>query len=277
MTRRPGLALSFAAAALFALPAAGLAQDKDESVKKGGSSATLPMLPPRAKEEPPPEVKGSRFRLKLKNGNVVEGVLPEGLMWEKQGMGGEYDEATETEKGAGLRLHYALGMEGHIFILRADISEMKDLGALTDEQRLALQKLVLDQRRKAQEEREKAFRAEMEKLARAEREQAKKEAEEAKAKAEGKVVEKKPAASAADEARGDDLLKRFPAPEWGPKRLKDILQREVVNGIFRNDLEKEFIDNFKLWKDAHDRQLKAEGKEPEPEPAKETPPAKGGK
>ena len=38
----------------------------------------------------------------------------------------------------------------------------------------------------------------------------------------------------------------------------------VLNGIFRNELEKEFIDNFKLWKDAYDRQLKAEGKEPEP-------------
>jgi FKBP-type peptidyl-prolyl cis-trans isomerase len=281
MSRRPGLALSFAAAALLGLPAAGLAQDKDESVvKKGGAATTLPMLPPKAKDEPPPEVKGSRFRLKLKNGNVVEGVLPEGLVWEKLGMGGEYDEATETEKGAGIRLHYALGMEGHIFILRADIAEMKDLGALTDEQRLAIQKQVLDQRRKAQEEREKAFRAEMDKLAKAEREQAKKEAEEAKAKAEGKTVEKKPAASAADEARGDDLLKRFPAPEWGQKRLKDILQREVVNGIFRNDLEKEFIDNFKLWKDAYDRQLKAEGKEPEPlesDAKKETPPAKVGK
>jgi hypothetical protein len=268
MIRRPVLALSVAAAALFGLPVVGSAQDADTGARKGGSVGTS-----KAKEEPAPEVKGSRYRLKLKNGNTVEGVLPEGLVWEKLGMGGEFDEASETEKGAGLRLHYALGLEGHIFILKTEIAEMKDLGALTEEQRLAIQRQILDQRRKAQDEQEKALRKELEKIAAAEKAAQKQAEEEAKAKAAGKTVEKKPALSASEEARGDDLLKRFPAPEWGQKRLKDILQREVVNGIFRNELEKEFIDNFKLWKDAYDRQLKAEGKEPEPVEATKKEPA----
>ncbi|HEU4395925.1 MAG TPA: hypothetical protein VFS92_10190, partial [Planctomycetota bacterium] len=60
------------------------------------------------------EVKGNRFRIKMVHGAQIEGVLAAGVRWEKIDEQGEYEECKETDKGAGLRLSYVLGMEGDI-------------------------------------------------------------------------------------------------------------------------------------------------------------------
>jgi hypothetical protein len=226
--------------------------------------------PPAAKpkaDEPPPEVKGNRFSITLRTGGKVEGILPQGVRWEKRDQYGEFVEAAETEKGAGLRLNYVLNMEGDIFVQKKDIAEVKDLGALTDEQKLAIKDKVLANRKKALEEREKIFREEMARQGAAAKEAAKEAEKEGKGKSEEKGAEKKEgegkgekkaAISEADMQKGDALLEKFPPSDWGPKRLKDILRREVVNGIFRSDEEAEFIVNFDLWKDAFERKAKEE-------------------
>jgi hypothetical protein len=259
MMRRPALALPFALAVLALSPGLAFAQDgggrKPEEPAGGPAPAAAPVEKPKA-EEAPPEVKGNRFRVKLKRGSQIEGVLPQGVVWEKRDQMGEYIEAAETEKGAGLRLHYVLNLEGDIFVLKADIEEIKDLGALTDEDKLLIQRQVLTTRKKALEEREKALRAEMEKLAAAGREQ-----QEEDAKAGNKKPgpgDKKGGKEALERKKGDELLKKFPPPDWGEKKVEDVLRREVINGIFRSDEEKEFIDNIKLWQDALARQTKAE-------------------
>jgi len=265
-----------ALAVVLGLQATSLAQDpmappsrettREEPQEEAPDIAQPPATKPKA-EEPPPEVKGSRYSITLRTGGKVEGILPQGVRWEKRDQYGEFVEAAETEKGAGLRLNYVLNMEGDIFVQKKDIAEVKDLGALTDEQKLAIKDKVLANRKKALEEREKIFREEMAKQGAAAKEAAKEAEKEAKGKGEEKVGEKKEGeekgekkqvVSESDQKKGDALLEKFPPAEWGPKRLKDILRREVVNGIFRNDEEAEFIVNFDLWKDAFERKAKEE-------------------
>ena len=61
-----------------------------------------------------------------------------------------------------------------------------------------------------------------------------------------------------DALEGGPLLARFPPPEWGEDRMKSILEREIRTGVFRNDEEREFIDNFPAWKRALERRRAAE-------------------
>lgn len=244
---------AFALAALVASAALARAQDEEP--------APAPAPAAKPAEEPRPEVKGNRFRLTLKSGAKIEGVLPGGLVWEKRDQVGEFVEATETEKGAGLRLNYVLNMEGETFIKKAEIAEVKDLGALTDEQKLAIQESIISAKKKALAERERVNREELAKIAALAKEQ------DAKAKAKGKGKEgeaapdseeaKKAAKEAKDRKRGDELLKKFPADEWSPKTIEEINRRSVVNGIFPSADEQEFIDNIDLWKDAVARAEKA--------------------
>ena len=86
---------------------------------------------------------------------------------------------------------------------------------------------------------------------------------EAKDKAKDKATEEETI------KRGDDLLKKFPPEEWSEKRMKDILQREIVSGIFRNAEEREFIDNFKAWQAADARRRETEGLPPASEENRE--------
>jgi len=250
-TLRAALAVPFALASLLALPSRSFAQDGG-AAKPDASAAGKP-----APEQPPPEVKGNRFRVTLKSGAKIEGLMPQGVAWEKRDELGDYVEATETEKGAGLRLNFVLSMEGDIFILKRDIEEVKDLGALTEEQKLAIKESVLAARKKILEEREKINREEMARIAAAAKEA---DGKGAKGAADGKKetdADKKAAKEAKDRARGDELLKKFPDDEWNPKRIDEIQQRSVVNGIFPTRDEQEFIDNIALWKDAVARRDKA--------------------
>ena len=210
------------------------------------------------------DVKRNRFRIKMTHGAQIEGVLASGVKWERLDEFGEYEECKETEKGAGLRLSYVLGMEGDILILRKDIADIRDLGALTDEEQRAIRDKVIAARKKVIEQREKALREDLRRMA--------EEAKQADARARDSEAKDKAKDKATEEEtikRGDDLLKKFPPEEWSEKRMKDILQREIVSGIFRNAEEREFIDNFKAWQAADARRRETEGLPPASEENRE--------
>jgi hypothetical protein len=57
---------------------------------------------------------------------------------------------------------------------------------------------------------------------------------------------------------GSPLLVKFPPPEWGEDRMKKILEREILTGVYRNAEEREFIENFPAWKQAYERRQGAE-------------------
>jgi hypothetical protein len=243
-----------ALAALAAVPAAAFGQDV-------GAAPTTEA--PKPAKEPPPEVKGNRYRITLKTGAKIEGLLPQGVSYEKRDQYGEYVEAKEDEKGAGLRLNYVLNMEGDVFLRKDDILEIKDLGALTEEQKIALTEMVLSTRKKALEARERINREEMAKIAAAAKEEEARAAKEEKegGKGAGKkdgAAEKKAAREEKDRKRGDELLEKFPPEKWSAKDVEKIQRRSVINGIFPSNEEQEFIDNIDLWKAALARREKEE-------------------
>ena len=256
-------ATPFVLAVLFAAPAAlGFEEPRQPAGKKAPVDPAAELAAEEAAArlaavDTLVEVKGNRFRIKMTHGAQIEGVLAAGVRWEKLDERGEYEECKETEKGAGLRLSYVLGMEGDIHILRKDISDIRDLGALTDEETRAIRDKVIAARRKVIEQREKALREDLKRMA-----EEQKQADARAGDTEAKRQAKDKAAEDAEIKRGEELLKKFPPEEWSEQRMKDILQREIVNGIFRNAQEREFIDNFKAWMAADNRRRDIEGLPP---------------
>lgn len=255
---RARLVIPVALAALFGFPAFALAQDGMGGKASGGDEAPKPKV-----EEPKAEIKGNRYRVTLKSGAKIVGLLPQGVIWEKPDELGEYVTTTETEKGAGLRLNWVLGMEGELFVPKRDIAEVTDLGALTPEQRLAIEQGKIAADRKRLEERERINREELAKIAAAAKaEEARKKGAKGGGKDEGDAKDSDTTKKADKEAkarkRGEELLAKFPPSDWGADRIKEIKKRSVVNGIYPDADEQEFIDNFDLWKEALARKEKEE-------------------
>jgi len=269
----PNRATPLLLAVLLAVPAALAAEDPTRQPPappptpspEGGDPQPSPDPAPAGEEAAPSgkpavvdenvDVRGNRYRIKLTHGAQIEGVLPAGVKWERLDQFGEYEECKETDKGSGLRLSYVLGMEGDIHILRRDIADIRDLGALTDEEQRAIRDKVIAARRKVIEQREKALREDLRRMA---EEQKAADARAGEDDAQRKAKEK--AAEEKEIKKGEELLKKFPPDQWSEQRLKDILQREIVNGIFRNAEEREFIDNFKAWQAADTRRRAEEAK-----------------
>lgn len=61
-----------------------------------------------------------------------------------------------------------------------------------------------------------------------------------------------------EEARASrrDLLRKFPPPEWGPAKYDELKRSRfpAVEDVFMTDLEKEFVDNFSAWLQAHEEE-----------------------
>lgn len=269
--------MPFVLAVLFAAPAA-LAFEEPARKPAGKAKSAVDPADELAAEEAAArlaavdtlvEVKGNRFRIKMTHGAQIEGVLATGVKWERVDERGEYSECKETDKGAGLRLSYVLGMEGDILILRKDIADIRDLGALTDEETRAIRDKVIAARRKVIEQREKTLREDLKRMA-----EEQKQADARAGQTEGQRKAKEKEAEEVEAKRGDELLKKFPPEEWSEQRMKDILQREIVNGIFRNAQEREFIDNFKAWLAADTRRRENEGLPPVSEEEKKDEPMK---
>jgi hypothetical protein len=265
MAHRPPGFLALGLAALLALPAVASAQE-------GGAGEAKPAAPAKPKgDEPAPLLQGSRFRVTLRNGSRIEGVLLEGVVWEKRDQYGDYVQCDEKDKDAGLLLHYVLNMEGETFIPRKDIADGKeaihDLGVLSEQERLALQEKMLEARKRAVAERERKAREEYEKLAAAQREAEERAA--ALKKARGEAEGEGKAEPTEEEKKGDALLKKFPPPDWSESKKDELLRREIVVGVYRNDEEREFTDpdNFRLWKAALERKQKADAEKKEKEDA----------
>jgi hypothetical protein len=208
------------------------------------------------------DVRGNRFKVKLKRGSVVHGVLPRGVYWERLDMLGDYVEAKKGDTGAGVRIQFVLGMEGDIFIQEKDIAEIEDLGALTEEERDRIRDRILSDRRRAIEARERSLREDLDRI----RDMA------AAGKAEDAAAEKAASEKAEsgepvltdEEAFGEQLLSRFSPETWGAKRKTEINQNQV-NGIFPDHEEVEFLRNFSAWEKAYERRLRLEREKVEKE------------
>lgn len=198
------------------------------------------------------EVRGNRFKIRLKRGSVIHGILPKGLFWERQDLMGDYEPSKKGADGAGLRIQYVLGMDGDIFVLERDIAEIEDMGALSEEDRARIRERILADRRKIIEERERALRSELDRI----RDMA---SEHPDGEGTGEAVKPEGDGSGMteEEKAGEALLEEFPPTDWGPKRKSEILQAQT-NGIFPNDREVIFLRSYSQWEKALERRRKLE-------------------
>ena len=253
----------------------------DEGAKSAPPAAPSPAP---AAEAPSPssalgaegELRGMRCRLVLRGRAVIEGVLPEGKAWEKRDEKGQFVPAQEKEPGAGLRLFFAMGMDGEIFIRTSDIKDVVDLGNVSDEIAAALKEKILAERRRLLEEKEELVRKELARILGSEQAPAPAPASTAPlASAETPAATAAPAAAppvasaetpaaakiSPEEARrrkGDALLDKFPSPDWSEKRYLELYDRIRLAKVAPDTQEQEFLDGFELWKEALGRRKKAE-------------------
>jgi hypothetical protein len=147
------LALALAAPAASAAPSP---QDEGASPSPAAEAAAAEPAPVAAEND----LKGRRARAILRRGAVVEGVLPGGIAWERRSEeGGGFEPAREGDSGAGLRFFFVMGMDGEIFISRADVKEVVDLGTLSDELAEEMKVRILQERRDALDRRRRELEA----------------------------------------------------------------------------------------------------------------------
>jgi hypothetical protein len=116
------------------------------------------------------DLRGIRCRVVLRRGAAVDGVLPAGINWERRIDGG-FTPAKREDAGAGLRVFFVMGMDGEIFVDAAQVGEVVERGALSEEQAEEIRLKILAERRKALDERRKqlllreaAVQAELERI-----------------------------------------------------------------------------------------------------------------
>jgi flagellar biosynthesis GTPase FlhF len=161
-------------------------------------------------------VEESRVRLHLRTGSKISGIVRGGL--EVLVSRSFRPASNEGADGAGYRVWYSTGTNGFIFVPRRDIVRVENLGAVTNEQRKALDQALADLRQAAQQSRLKA-REDL--VALRERQRAEEEVEEGLEEAVEEALEAETeeeealaaARRAEDEARRQKgILDRFPPP-----------------------------------------------------------------
>jgi hypothetical protein len=186
---------------------------------------------------------GERAEIRMRNGMVLSGVV-KGRSFEVLRGSHFYPAESADEPGGGIRLWYALGLNGFFFVRHDSVEEIRFLGALSEEE---VAKIAADLE-------DAKARGEMERIRIAAEMAAKKVA--AKEDGEGEAQEPAPA-PAAEEApkrldadrlqKVRDLLKLYPPSEWKPSRLEEIKRRIVILDVFPSEEERGFIDNYDLW------------------------------
>ena len=240
--------------------------------------------------EKPAAAAGERAEIRMRNGVVLTGVVRTRQYEILHGT--RFESASSPDApGAGIRLYYALGLNGFFFVRQDSVAEIRFLGTLTQEEIDQIGVEMTDARERAEKDRARAV-AEMAAKRAAAKDRAAGETEEGEASAEGSTP---PGASAPEVpkrldpeqlAKMRELLKRFPPTQWKPSRLDEIKKRMVVLDTFPSEEERVFIENFGLWNEAYElwaasQKLAAgDGAAPGEGPAEDSAPAKepaGGK
>lgn len=185
-------------------------------------------------------ISGEKVEITLRPGVIMSGVVQSARVEIMRG--GRYFPISDTEvRGAGIRIFYAYGLNGFLFIPYESIRKIKFLGDLTEEEGLDLARRVEEEMRKAEEDqaRAQAQLADMKAAARDKRDR-----ENAK---EGARSEEEVKLDRDRQLQIRELLVRFPPDKWKPARLDEIKRRAIVLDIYPNEEERAFIDNYDLW------------------------------
>lgn len=171
-------------------------------------------------------------RVLLKNKNKFKGVVKNGRFVEVY-KGPDYVTADRDQRGAGLRLWYADGSQGFLFVLYAEIESYEIGRALTAEQVKALdQVVVVRSPRPAKPE--------------------------PATKPEAKPVSVVPSLGLpALTGPQKALLQEFPPSKgWGASKIAILKQRRIALGVYPNEQERKFEAQYEAWYAALELQQK---------------------
>ncbi|MCU0725836.1 MAG: hypothetical protein MUE73_08625, partial [Planctomycetes bacterium] len=231
------LAVTLALAATGSLPAAALADE--EPSPPAAAEDSKPAAEPSTAE---PSTAGERAQIHMKNGMILTGVV-KGRGFEV--LRGSHFSPAESpeEEGAGIRLWYALGLNGFFFVRQDSVAEIRFLGALNEQEVARIAADLEDAKARGEQDRARAV-AELAAKKAAAKEAAGDEAESPPAET-GEEAPRRLDAERLQKIR--DLLKLYPPTDWKPSRLEEIKRRIVILDIFPSDEERGFIDNYDVW------------------------------
>lgn len=198
-----------------------------------------------------------RITLRLKNGSRMKGVVKDGRFVERPA-GLEFLLTDMTEEGAGIRLWYYDRTNSFVFLPYSTVAYHKIGDRLTDEE---VRKIA----------------AELDRIA-----SDKARTKEDPAAAKPKPDEKDGAAPGVEDAdlptltdEQKAILAEFPPAEgWSYDRMRELEARKVRIGVFPNEREQKFLDNFGVWTQA--AQLQQQIDDIKANRAAQRPPAPGG-
>lgn len=235
------------------------AQDEPPVEKPVPAEAEKPA--PTREVEP---VRGVRYRVWMKSGRSMEGIVRAKSVFEAHDPSAGYRPANEDEDGAGVRFWFPGAQDGFIFMPLSAIDRLEELGELSAEEGRNLARARVEAAERAEKERFQ-IKARLE-AAEAETAAKAKAAAEAEVEAGAETAEPRPAEERAEETAKDDeagrmaaLLLRFPPTRWTPESPKEIQRRKVILGLFPSDEEKAFLEVFDEWKQAYEAWAEATG------------------
>ncbi len=271
-------------ASLLLVSTSAFAAD-DEPTPPVKSADTEPVEAKPRDAEPVAAIQGVRYRILLKTGRTIAGVVRARGVFEKPVAPIGYDPAGQDDPEAGVRLWFPAQQDGFIFVGLDQIERLDEVGALSADEGRAISRSRAEARDRAERERVERIR----RIEAIERERAgsgtEGEGEEGEAATEGGETgdggatgsatgggsdgsESRPAPT--PERRVTDaereagklarLLVDFPPKRWTPESPAEIQRRKVVLGLFPSDEERRFLEVFPQWKRAYDAWKAAEGK-----------------
>jgi hypothetical protein len=192
-----------------------------------------------------------RVRVRLANGNRLQGVVKDGKLVERV-TGLRFVDADASEHGAGIRLWYSGGTRNYVFVPFESLAEYEVLEQISAKDLALIEnELKMDEARRAEQQRRLlAERKAAQDKAAADKVAADKAAQD-KAKGEGAGQQEQ--AGEADAASKQKmewraLLDQYPPDQgWNQKKRDEIKNRFVVIGARPSEVEQRFVDKFAEW------------------------------
>ena len=179
------------------------------------------------------------------------------------GEGSKVDYTKETHITLDMGIEYP-GLNGTMTLPKRDLKEIRQLQKLDKltEDRLREEKARIrkdleaqnDARRKSEQERDEKARTAIEATESEDKEKAALQNELKAAVEKAERIQK-----------GQEFLKKFPPPQWGPEKLKDIANKNLTRLPVTPD-ERVFAENYDLWSDARKYMEEQQKKKKEEKP-----------
>jgi hypothetical protein len=210
-------------------------------------------------------VTGEKVVVQLREGDVLRGIVKAARI-EVLKDGRYVPSKDNEEQGAGIRVWYAMGLNGFVFVPYVSVDAIEFQGPLPEAEGLEIARWIAAEKRKKEERLKQAMRAREAKRKAAEKDEAGEEEDEEAGKpkpdsgSRKDVPTSRPVRNEERAARIGELLKRFPPDKWKPSRLAEIKDRQLILSINPTDEERAFMKSYDLWLEGYELWQKTKGK-----------------